>query len=403
MTKKQLHFILFSFFFLLYHIFVFFPLQKPFSCMAQETKQTNISMPIEAASACLMEAGSGKILYEKNFEEERPLASVTKVMTLLLIFEAIDSGKLSYKDTVTVSEHAASMGGSQVFLEVGEEQTVDDLLKCIVISSANDASVAMAEHIAGSEEAFVKAMNEKAKKLGMNHTRFLNCCGLDADGHVSCAKDIALMSRELTTKHPDIFRYTKVWMDEITHKTRKGESRFGLSNTNKLIKQYVGATGLKTGSTSAAKFCLSATATRNNISLIAVVMACPDSKQRIKDACALLDYGFANCSLYTDNSPSSILKTIPIKNGIKENIAFSVPKTFSYTCVQNVKFDDIKKEAALNDNLKAPIKKGDIIGKIQYKLNDAVIGSVPITAAESVKKLSYPILFSRTIKNFFTV
>ncbi len=368
-----------------------------------QKEQTNIAMPIEAASACLMEASSGKILYEKNLEEQRPLASVTKVMTLLLIFEAIDSGKLSYKDIVTVSDHAASMGGSQVFLEVGEEQTVDDLLKCIVISSANDASVAMAEHIAGSEEAFVKKMNEKAKKLGMNHTNFLNCCGLDVDGHVSCAKDIALMSRELTTKHPDVFRYTKIWMDEITHKTRKGESRFGLSNTNKMIKQYTGATGLKTGSTSAAKFCLSATATRNDISLIAVVMACPDSKQRIKDASALLDYGFANCSLYTDNSPASLVKTIPIKGGIKENVKFSAPKTFSFTCVQNVKSEHIKKEVALNDNLKAPIKKGDIIGKIQYKLNEEIIGSIPLTAAESIEKITYPVIFSRTIKNFFTL
>ncbi len=395
--KRKLSFLLFSLFFSFFLLTSLFPLV----CFAEETEQANDAISIEAASACLMEADSGQILYEKNLEEERPLASVTKVMTLLLIFEAIDSGKLSYKDIVTVSDHAASMGGSQVFLEVGEQQTVNDLLKCIIISSANDASVAMAEHISGSEEAFVKKMNEKAKQLGMNHTNFLNCCGLDVDGHVSCAKDIALMSRELTTKHPDVFRYTKIWMDEITHKTKKGETAFGLSNTNKLIKQYTGATGLKTGSTSSAKFCLSATATRNDINLIAVVMACPDSKQRVKDASTLLDYGFANCSLYTDENPSSLLKTIPVKNGIKQNIAFTTPKTFSYTCTINVKKEDIKKQVALNGNLKAPIKKGDTLGQIEYKLNGKIIGTLPITAAESMKKITYPVIFSRTMKKFF--
>ncbi len=395
--KRKLSFLLFSI------LFSFFLLTNisPLICLAEETEQANDAISIEAASACLMEADSGQILYEKNMEQQRPLASVTKVMTLLLIFEAIDAKKLSYQDTVTVSDHAASMGGSQVFLEVGEEQTVDDLLKCIIISSANDASVAMAEHIAGSEEAFVQKMNEKAKKLGMNHTNFLNCCGLDIDGHVSCAKDIAIMSRELTTKHPDVFRYTKIWMDEITHKTRKGETAFGLSNTNKLIKQYNGATGLKTGSTSSAKFCLSATATRNDIHLIAVVMASPDSKQRIKDASTLLDYGFANCSLYTDKNPSSLLKSIPVKNGIKQNIAFSTPKTFSYTCTTNTKKEDIKKQVVLNNNLKAPIQKGAPLGQIEYTLNGKVIGTLPITAAESMRKITYPIIFSRTMKQFF--
>lgn len=395
--KRKLSFLLFSI------LFSFFLLTSisPLICLAEEAEQANDAISIEAASACLMEADSGQILYEKNMEQQRPLASVTKVMTLLLIFEAIDAKKLSYQDTVTVSDHAASMGGSQVFLEVGEQQTVDDLLKCIIISSANDASVAMAEHIAGSEEAFVKKMNEKAKKLGMNHTNFLNCCGLDIDGHVSCAKDIAIMSRELTTKHPDVFRYTKIWMDEITHKTRKGETTFGLSNTNKLIKQYNGATGLKTGSTSSAKFCLSATATRNDIHLIAVVMASPDSKQRIKDASTLLDYGFANCSLYTDKNPSSLLKSIPVKNGIKQNIAFSTPKTFSYTCTANTKKEDIKKQVVLNNNLKAPIKKGAPLGQIEYTLNGKVIGTLPITATESMKKITYPIIFSRTMKQFF--
>ncbi|MGN0465724.1 MAG: D-alanyl-D-alanine carboxypeptidase family protein [Lachnospiraceae bacterium] len=391
--KRKLSFLLFFLFILI--IF------SPLACFATENKQASNAISIEAASACLMEADSGQILYEKNSEQARPLASVTKVMTLLLTFEAIDSGKLSYKDIVTVSDHAASMGGSQVFLEVGEQQTVDDLLKCIIISSANDASVAMAEHIAGSEEAFVKKMNEKAKKLDMKHTNFLNCCGLDIDGHVSCARDIAIMSRELTTKHPDVFRYTKIWMDEITHKTKKGETAFGLSNTNKLIRQYHGATGLKTGSTSIAKFCLSATATRNNINLIAVVMACPDSKQRVKDASTLLDYGFANCSLYTDDNPSSLLKSVPIQNGVKQKIAFSTPKTFSYTCTSKVKKEDIKKQVALNGNLKAPIKKGATLGQIEYTLNGKVIGTLPITAAESIKKITYPIIFFRTIKTFF--
>lgn len=222
--------------------------------------QDGEGLDLTAKSAVVMEAGSGTILYQKDKDMKLPPASVTKVMSLLLIFEELDKGNLKYSDKVTVSEHAASMGGSQVFLEPGESQTVDTMLKCIVISSANDAVVSMAEHIAGSEGAFVKRMNEKAKQLGMKNTTFKNSCGLDIKGHETSAYDIALMSRELTTKHPDIFKYTKIWMDKFTHETKKGTKEFGLSNTNKLLKQYNGCTGLKTGSTSTAKFCLSATA-----------------------------------------------------------------------------------------------------------------------------------------------
>ena len=227
--------------------------------------QDGEGLDLTAKSAVVMEAGSGTILYQKDKDMKLPPASVTKVMSLLLIFEELDKGNLKYSDKVTVSEHAASMGGSQVFLEPGESQTVDTMLKCIVISSANDAVVSMAEHIAGSEGAFVKRMNEKAKQLGMKNTTFKNSCGLDIKGHETSAYDIALMSRELTTKHPDIFKYTKIWMDKFTHETKKGTKEFGLSNTNKLLKQYNGCTGLKTGSTSTAKFCLSATATRNGV------------------------------------------------------------------------------------------------------------------------------------------
>lgn len=265
---------------------VMLALTGSFAVMAEdETEGENGgTVTVTAPSVLLMEASSGKVLFEKDADTKRPPASVTKVMTILLIYDALSEGKIHKEDVVTVSEYAASMGGSQVFLEAGEEQTVDTLLKCIIVSSANDACVAMAELIAGTEEAFVQQMNERAKGLGMKNTVFKNCNGLDADGHVTTARDIALMSRELITKYPDVYEYTKIWMDTIIHKTKKGESEFGLSNTNKLIRQYSYATGLKTGSTGEAKFCLSATAQKDGIDLIAVIMAAPDVKARFSDA-----------------------------------------------------------------------------------------------------------------------
>ena len=272
------------------------------------------TLGLSAPSAILMEASTGTILYEKDANTSLHPASITKIMTMILIFDALSSGSIQPDDTVTVSEHAASMGGSQVFLEPGETQTVDTMLKCISVASANDACVAMAEHIAGSEDEFVARMNERAKGLGMNDTNFINCCGLDTDGHMTTAHDVALMSRELITKYPQIHDYCTIWMDNITHVTRRGSSEFGLSNTNKLIRQYEYATGLKTGSTGLAKFCVSATAKKDDIELIAVIMAAPNPKGRFADATALLNYGFSKCQLYTDPQEKSP-EALPVKRG----------------------------------------------------------------------------------------
>ena len=357
------------------------------------------ALDLSAKSAVVMEAGSGTILYEKEKDKELPPASVTKVMSLLLIFREIDSGKLKLSDKVTVSEHAASMGGSQVFLEPSEVQDVETLIKCVVVSSANDAVVALAEHIAGSEDAFVKRMNQEAKKLGMKHTTFKNACGLDADGHVTTAYDIALMSRELTTKHPDIFKYTKIWMDSFTHETKKGTTEFELSNTNKMIKQYKGCTGLKTGSTSTAKFCLSATATRNGIDLIAVVMASDDSKTRIKDASALLDYGFSNCQVTEDVTTSKEIGKIPVEKGKKETVSY--PEKIN-TKITRIKSDGgkLKKEIKIK-TVKAPVKKGQSVGKIIYKDGNKIAAETEIKASENIGKMDYLSSLRRVAGEYF--
>ena len=267
------------------------------------TEQTSdTAVEVTAPSAILMEMTTGTVLYEKDADTARPPASVTKVMTMLLIFDALAEGKIQLEDKVTTSEYASSMGGSQVFLETGEKQTVETLLKCISIASANDACVAMAEYISGNEEEFVRQMNLRAEGLGMKHTHFVNCNGLDAEGHETSARDIALMSRELLLKYPEIHNYCTIWMENITHTTSKGSSEFGLTNTNKLIRQYEYATGLKTGSTGKAKFCVSATAEKNGVSLIAVIMGAEDSKARFKDAVTLLNYGFGKCQIFVGRS-----------------------------------------------------------------------------------------------------
>ena len=258
------------------------------------------SLALSSPSALLMEASTGQVIYEQNADEQRSPASITKIMTLLLIFEELEKGNLTMDEEVTTSAYAKSMGGSQVFLEEGETQSVETMIKCIAVASANDASVAMAEHIAGTESLFVDMMNERAEELGMKDTHFVNCCGLDTDGHLTTAYDIALMSSELITKYPQIHTYSTIWMENITHTTKRGTEEFGLTNTNKLIRQYPYATGLKTGSTSQAKYCVSATAEKDGIELIAVIMAAPDSASRNTDATALLNYGYAKCSLYQD-------------------------------------------------------------------------------------------------------
>lgn len=358
---------------------------------AEKTDENRI-LDLSAESAILMEASTGKIIYEKEADVKKPPASVTKIMTLLLIFEDLDKGKITLEDNVTVSDYAASMGGSQVFLEKGESQTVDTLIKCIAVASANDGCVAMAEHLEGSEAAFVERMNKKAKELGMENTNFVNCCGLDADGHLTTAKDIAIMSRELTGKYPDVFNYSSIWMDEFTHKTAKGESVFGLSNTNKLIKNYNGCNGLKTGSTSKAKFCLSATATRNNISFIAVVMGCPDSKKRMADVSSMLDFGFSNVSVYEDKNPLGEWKQTDIKGGEKNSLAIHSDDSYRYIMLKSEAGKEVKKNVRILTELKAPVKKDEIIGEIDYQLDGKVIGTIPIYASETVKEKTY--LFS---------
>lgn len=354
-----------------------------------ERTQNETELTLTAESAILMEASTGKVLFEKNADQAKPPASVTKVMTLLLIFENLKNGKIHLEDEVTVSAHAASMGGSQVYLEAGEVQTVETLIKCICVSSANDGCVAMAEHISGSEQAFVNQMNEKAKKLNMTQTHFVNCCGLDADGHVTSARDIGTMSRELTRNYPDIFHYSSIWMDEFTHKTAKGESVFGLSNTNKMIKTYEGCNGLKTGSTGKAKFCLSATATRNQISLIAVVMACPDSKNRTKDVTAMLDYGFANVTVYEDQDPLGELKQADIEQGEKKKILLKRADPFVCTLLKEEKELELTKKIRMVDGLTAPVGENEIIGEVEYLLDGKTIGSVPICAGETVREKTY--------------
>ena len=369
---------------------VMLALTGSFAVMAEdETEGENGgTVTVTAPSVLLMEASSGKVLFEKDADTKRPPASVTKVMTILLIYDALSEGKIHKEDVVTVSEYAASMGGSQVFLEAGEEQTVDTLLKCIIVSSANDACVAMAELIAGTEEAFVQQMNERAKGLGMKNTVFKNCNGLDADGHVTTARDIALMSRELITKYPDVYEYTKIWMDTIIHKTKKGESEFGLSNTNKLIRQYSYATGLKTGSTGEAKFCLSATAQKDGIDLIAVIMAAPDVKARFADAQTLLNYGFSVCRKYEDRDWESLKKAVKVKRGETDQVEAVQEQGFSYVDVSGTDLSGIEKKVLPDNSLEAPVKKGQKAGKVQYLLGGKTIGEVDLVTTEEVPAMS---------------
>lgn len=372
-------------------------------CFQKETENTDTSLNITAKAAVLIENNSGRILYEKSKDTELIPASITKIMTLLLIFEALDQKKISLEDSVSVSEYAAQMGGSQVYLEPGETQTVNDMIKCISIASANDAAVAMAEFISGSEASFVKMMNQKAKDLGMTHTHFKNCNGLDdsiESGHYSSAYDVALMSRELITKHPEISKYSTVWMDEITHKTKKGETQFGLTNTNKLIRTYNGITGLKTGSTSKAKYCLSATAKRDGISLTAVIMAAPDHTVRFTQAAALLDYGFANCTNYKEKADDIPLKKQKISGATKDYVTPRIEKNFSYTLTNQENADDIQRKISYDKNITAPLKEGQKIGSVTYLLGDKKIGTLPIRSAETIKKATFLDYLSQVFQQY---
>ncbi|MEQ2905231.1 D-alanyl-D-alanine carboxypeptidase family protein [[Ruminococcus] lactaris] len=354
-----------------------------------ETEQApDTAVEVTAPSVILMEMTTGTVLYEKDADTARPPASVTKVMTMLLIFDALAEGEIQLEDEVTISEYASSMGGSQVFLETGEKQTVETLLKCISVASANDACVAMAEYISGNEEEFVRQMNLRAEGLGMKHTHFLNCNGLDTDGHETSAHDIALMSRELLMKYPEIHNYCTIWMENITHTTSKGSSEFGLTNTNKLIRQYEYATGLKTGSTGKAKFCVSATAEKNGVGLIAVIMGAEDSKARFKDAVTLLNYGFGKCQMYTDEKMPS-LDPISVAGGIQEFISLEYEKKFTYLDTTGANLNAVTSRLQIPDKVNAPVKKGDVVGQLIYYLDGKKIGSVNLLAEESVKKAGF--------------
>ena len=344
---------------------------------------------LSAPSAVLMEAETGQLIYEKDKDTRRSPASVTKIMTLILTFDHLHNGNISLTDPVTTSAHAKSMGGSQVFLEEGEIQTVETLIKCIVIASGNDASVAMAEFISGTEEDFVNQMNQRASGLGMKNTHFVDCCGLtDSDEHYTTANDIALMSRELITKYPEIFNYSSIWMENISHETRQGTKEFGLTNTNRLIRTYPGCKGLKTGSTSKAGFCLSAVAERDGMDLISVVMAAPDYKARLKDAAALLDYGFSRCSLYEDKDPEK-LPSVPVKQGIQKTASIRYGEKFRYLSTDGNKITEVDKKYLLPDSVKAPVKKGNKAGEAVYSYGGKELGRVPLLYSDSVRALKY--------------
>ncbi|MDE7311797.1 MAG: D-alanyl-D-alanine carboxypeptidase [Eubacterium sp.] len=372
-------------------------------CPAHAKKKAEASQPsldLSSPSVLLMEAETGTILYQKKEHTARPPASVTKVMTLCLIFDAIEKKQIALTDEVTVSEHAASMGGSQVFLEPGEVQTVETLIKCISIASANDACVAMAEFISGNEEEFVAQMNEKAASLGMEDTHFVNCCGLSANGHVTSAYDIALMARELSIRHPKIHDYCTIWMDTIIHRTKRGDSEFGLANTNKLLKQYPYATGLKTGYTAAAKYCLAATAEKDGVKLIAVLMAAPDIKSRTADAQTLLNYGFSVCRVYKDENPAP-LPEITVKKGEKDSVALFYESDLSYVSTSGEDLSNVTKKVRLPKSVTAPVKQGDTAGTVTYYLDKKELGHINILYAESIKHAAFADYFLSLLQKLF--
>lgn len=355
---------------------------------------------IAAPSAILIEASTGQVIYEQNSTERRSPASITKIMTLLLIFERLDTGKVKLEDSVVTSAHAKSMGGSQVFLEEGETQTLETMIKCIAVASGNDASVAVAEHIAGSEEEFVAMMNAKAGEIGMTDTHFEDCCGLtNSDNHYTTAKDVSLMSRELITKYPEVLDYTQIWMEDITHTTAKGSSTFTLSSTNKLLKQYQWATGLKTGSTNKAKYCLSASASKDGIDLIAVVMGAPDYKVRFQDAATLLNYGYSVSHLYADENKDK-LANLMVKGGVEEEVALAYEGSFHYLDIQGNDLSQVEKTISLPETADAPVKAGEAAGEAVYSLNGEKIGSVPILYAADVEKAGYRDYLQKIFESF---
>lgn len=355
---------------------------------------------VSAPSAILMESTTGQVIYEKNAHERRSPASVTKVMTMLLAMEALDEGKVSLKDEVITSEHAASMGGSQVYLEAGEIQTFEVLLKCIAVASGNDASVAVAEHISGSEAAFVDLMNKRAAELGMKDTHFMDCCGLsDSDEHYTTAQDIAVMSRELTVNFPEIYEYTRIWMEDITHVTARGSSAFTLSSTNKLLKWYPYTTGLKTGSTSKAKYCISATAQKDDLHMIAVIMGAEDPKTRFLEAQALLAYGFGVSKLYVDEHKET-LPLHPLEGSIADLVSLKYEDAFRYLDVTGKNLANMEKILELPEVLQAPLEEGQIVGKAVYRLDGEKVGEVNILSGETAKEAKYPDYLLKVFDHF---
>lgn len=376
---------------------LFFSVGCCLPALAAEKQYENLTdLGLTSKSALLMEEDTGTILYEQNSHEALPPASVTKVMTLLLIYEGERDGKFEWTDTVQVSEHAASMGGSQVFLEEGETQTAADMTKSIAIASANDAAVAMAEFLAGSEEAFVQKMNERAKELGMEDTNFVNACGLDTEGHVSSAYDIALMSRELMENFPEIKEYTTTWQDSIIHKTRRGEETFGLTNTNKLIQWYDGATGLKTGSTGNALYCLSGTAERDGMGLIAVVMAVPDYKVRFREVMQLLDYGFANYAIEKGREKGYAMGEVPVEKGMTDTVEAVVAEEIS-VLVPKGKEAQWETRTELLPAVSAPVEAGTKVGELVYLRDGEEVGRVELTAGEDVAKANMDTMLRRML------
>ena len=349
-------------------------------------------LAVAGKSALLMDAATGTVLYEKNAHEKLSPASVTKVMTMLLIMEAIDSGKISWADTVTASEAAAAKGGSQIFLKVGETMSVTDMVKSIAVSSANDAACAMAEHIAGSESAFVELMNKRASELGMTDTHFVNCTGLDdspeAAEHLTCAHDIAIMSRELMVNHPDIIKFTTIWMDTVRNGT------FGLANTNKLIRFYPGAIGLKTGYTSKAGFCLSACAQRDGLMLIAVVLGAETSQERFSACKSMLDYGFANFAL-VDNKPEAV--TVPVKLGQNQVVA-AIPGGDTRLLIDKQQRNEISLEVSLEETVTAPVSKGQKLGTLTVKAGDRILMQIPMVARDAVQRKTWGQIFLDVLK-----
>lgn len=358
---------------------------------AEEANNSEV-LQLTAPSAILIEQSTGEVLFEKNPDEPLPMASVTKVMTMLLVMEAIDSGKISFEDMVTGSENAKSMGGSTIFLDAGEQMSVYDLMKGVAVASGNDAAVALAEHISGSEEGFVEMMNNRARELEMNNTQFKNPNGLDAEGHYSSARDIAIMSRELL-KHPKIFEFTTIWMDSLR------DGKFQLANTNKLIRFYTGANGLKTGSTSVAKNCISASALRDNMQLIAVVMAAPTSPERFADAKKLLDFGFANFSIHQAVKAGEEYGHVNVLKGLENSVRIASKDNFD-VLTKKGDSEEIKCEVNISDNLNAPIKFGDKAGEIKIFKGNNEIGVVNLITSKDVEKLTYYAMLSKLISKW---